>query len=208
MLAMGLGGSQYMNGILHSPDAGAVFSKSLMGIVKPCAMGDLIPRVTRDPGYEQYRLRAAYVEEGRLASRGGYYATLDHQPRLSGEQQSLFDGLVAQGAHPLLPAPLDAVLAAVRTTKIAGASKAFDTLLARGALVRVGDGVYRGAQIAQIRNRVETHLAATATRTAAQFRDLLGTSRKYAVPLLEWLDARGITVRDGDLRRLRKSTQR
>ena len=31
--------------------------------------------------------------------------------------------------------------------------------------------------------------------TAADFRDLLGTSRKYAVPLLEWLDARGITVR-------------
>ncbi len=40
--------------------------------------------------------------------------------------------------------------------------------------------------------------------TAAEFRDLIGTSRKYAVPLLEWLDARGVTLRNGDYRTLRK----
>jgi selenocysteine-specific elongation factor len=41
--------------------------------------------------------------------------------------------------------------------------------------------------------------------TAADFRDLLGTSRKYAVPLLEWLDGRGVTIRSGDYRTLRKT---
>jgi selenocysteine-specific elongation factor len=41
--------------------------------------------------------------------------------------------------------------------------------------------------------------------TAADFRDLLGTSRKYAVPLLEWLDARGVTIRIDDYRTLRKT---
>ena len=40
--------------------------------------------------------------------------------------------------------------------------------------------------------------------TAAEFRDMLGTSRKYAVPLLEWLDAHGVTIRNGDYRTLRK----
>ncbi|MGH9052540.1 MAG: selenocysteine-specific translation elongation factor [Acidimicrobiia bacterium] len=39
--------------------------------------------------------------------------------------------------------------------------------------------------------------------TVAEFRDALGLTRKYAVPLLEWLDAAGVTVREGDLRRLR-----
>jgi selenocysteine-specific elongation factor len=34
-------------------------------------------------------------------------------------------------------------------------------------------------------------------------RERLGISRKYLIPLLEWADARGITVRDGDGRRLR-----
>jgi selenocysteine-specific elongation factor len=40
--------------------------------------------------------------------------------------------------------------------------------------------------------------------TAAGFRDLIGTSRKYAVPLLEWFDAHGVTIRSGDYRTLRK----
>jgi selenocysteine-specific elongation factor len=40
--------------------------------------------------------------------------------------------------------------------------------------------------------------------TAAEFRDLLGTTRKYAVPLLEWLDAHAVTIRNGDYRTLRK----
>ncbi|MCI0552961.1 MAG: selenocysteine-specific translation elongation factor [Anaerolineae bacterium] len=40
--------------------------------------------------------------------------------------------------------------------------------------------------------------------TLAEVRDLLNTSRKYAQALLEHLDATGITIRDGDFRKLRK----
>ena len=36
----------------------------------------------------------------------------------------------------------------------------------------------------------------------AELRDLLGTTRKYAVPIGEYLDRIGLTVREGDLRRL------
>jgi len=36
--------------------------------------------------------------------------------------------------------------------------------------------------------------------TVAEIRDLLGTTRKYAVPLCEYLDRSGLTRRDGDLR--------
>jgi selenocysteine-specific elongation factor len=39
--------------------------------------------------------------------------------------------------------------------------------------------------------------------TAAELRDALGVSRKYAIPLLEYLDAQGFTKRVGDLRVLR-----
>jgi selenocysteine-specific elongation factor len=50
---------------------------------------------------------------------------------------------------------------------------------------------------------VEQFLRSNKQMTMAQFRDLIGTSRKYAVPLLEWFDARGITLRSGDYRMLR-----
>ena len=39
--------------------------------------------------------------------------------------------------------------------------------------------------------------------TVADFRDRLEVTRRQAVPLLEWLDRRGITRRRGDLRKLR-----
>ena len=38
--------------------------------------------------------------------------------------------------------------------------------------------------------------------TMAELRDLLGTTRKYAVPIGEYLDRIGLTRREGDLRRL------
>ncbi len=38
--------------------------------------------------------------------------------------------------------------------------------------------------------------------TPAAVRDRLGLSRKFAIPLLEWADAQGLTRRVGDARRL------
>ena len=40
--------------------------------------------------------------------------------------------------------------------------------------------------------------------TVAEFRDAFGVTRRHAVPLLEWLDREGWTVRRGDLRSLRE----
>jgi selenocysteine-specific elongation factor len=39
--------------------------------------------------------------------------------------------------------------------------------------------------------------------TAASFRDLIGSSRKYTIPLLEYFDREGLTIRIGDVRRLK-----
>jgi selenocysteine-specific elongation factor len=39
--------------------------------------------------------------------------------------------------------------------------------------------------------------------TVAETRDLLGTSRRYVLALLEHLDASGVTRREGDYRVLR-----
>jgi selenocysteine-specific elongation factor len=150
------------------------------------------------------RILSAYAEEGRIAQRAGYFALPDHTPKLSTEQQAFFEERVAiDPQSPFAPTPLAQVVAAVKQSRITGIAKAFDTLLAKGALVKVGDELYRGTQIAQIRARVEQFLRADKQMTMAQFRDLIGTSRKYAVPLLEWFDARGITVRSGDFRMLR-----
>lgn len=152
------------------------------------------------------RIMERFVSEGRLLHRSGYYCTVDHEPELTPEQRAFFDHLVPlDEEQPFLPIPFAGAAAAVKLAKLAGAVKAFDTLLARGALVKVGDDLYRGSQIADIRTQVETLLGERERMTPAEFRDLLGTSRKYAVPMLEWLDGHGVTIRNGDYRTLRRT---
>jgi selenocysteine-specific elongation factor len=47
-------------------------------------------------------------------------------------------------------------------------------------------------------------LEAEGTIESARFRDLLGTTRKYVIPILEHFDETGLTVREGNARRLKK----
>ena len=48
------------------------------------------------------------------------------------------------------------------------------------------------------------HLSQKGEVTPSSFRDLFGTSRKYTIPLLEYFDREGVTVRVGDVRRPKK----
>jgi selenocysteine-specific elongation factor len=53
--------------------------------------------------------------------------------------------------------------------------------------------------------RVLVELGREGDIVPAAVRDRLGISRKYLIPLLEWADGRGITVRVGDVRHLRNA---
>ncbi len=152
------------------------------------------------------RALASFVDAGQLAYRGGYYFTTDFAPRLSAEQRAFFDRAFTTGADGGdAPLGYDALRAQIRASAIVDLSLAFDTLLASGALAKVGDFIYRGAHIAVIRTTLEGALHRDGRLTVAEFRTLTGTSRKYAVPLLEFFDATGVTIRSGDYRVLRRS---
>jgi selenocysteine-specific elongation factor len=176
---------------------------------EPWAMGVTSIALSRALGVPEallVRVLEHFVEGGRLVNRGGYYAALGYRPSLTAEQRAFFDNLVpVDEDQPFLPTSFAGAVAAVKLAHLAGISKAFDTMLARGALVKVGGDLYRASQIDNVRARVEAHLSENGRMTAADFRDLLGTSRKYAVPLLEWLDRHGVTIRVDDYRTLRKT---
>ena len=71
-------------------------------------------------------------------------------------------------------------------------------LLRKGLLIRISD------DLAYLPTQLETlmrQLGGLPNRfTVAAFRDATGLTRKYAVPLLEWMDRRGATIRFGDER--------
>ena len=75
----------------------------------------------------------------------------------------------------------------------------------QGALARVSREFYfEAAALAQAQADLLNYLQAHESITVSAFRELIGTSRKYALPLLAYFDEQGLTVREGDVRRLRR----
>jgi selenocysteine-specific elongation factor len=76
---------------------------------------------------------------------------------------------------------------------------AIDAAARAGLVVRVApDLVFIPALIERAQAVVDA--AGNAGITVSAFRTALETSRKYALPILEWFDQRGVTRREGDLR--------
>jgi selenocysteine-specific elongation factor len=73
-----------------------------------------------------------------------------------------------------------------------------------GAVIRVTSDMYfLAGSIDQLRQTLTRYLSEKGEMTAASFRDLIGSSRKYTIPLLEFFDRDGLTIRIGDIRRLK-----
>lgn len=73
-----------------------------------------------------------------------------------------------------------------------------------GAIVRVATDLYFLRDcVDKVKGVLYKYLTSHSEITAATFRDLLGSSRKYTIALLEYFDREGMTVRIGDIRRLK-----
>ena len=86
--------------------------------------------------------------------------------------------------------------------------KMFYALLNLGRFVKISDGYFIHANtLAKTLNLLTNYLRENGIITVAEFRELTKTSRKYAVPFLEYCDGQSITVRVDNHRRLRKSAE-
>jgi selenocysteine-specific elongation factor len=141
---------------------------------------------------------------------------VDLVPAVVRKPLALRDGRVLSGAATLPPAVQQAVdairarlaaepFAAPEAGELTAAGLGPRELAAAvrdGQLVRIADGIYLAPGVAEVaRARLAGLLQPF---TLSQARQAWGTSRRVAVPLAEWLDARGVTVRQPDnTRRLR-----
>jgi selenocysteine-specific elongation factor len=72
------------------------------------------------------------------------------------------------------------------------------------AVVKVATELYfLAGAVDRVKDVLCRHLAENGEISAAAFRDLLGSSRKYTIALLEYFDRDGLTLRIGDVRRLK-----
>ncbi len=140
------------------------------------------------------RAAARLVDEDAITEDNGLVRAPDHRVELSDSQQTaIAQYLATLAAEPWSP-----------PTDQPPEPELLSHLQERGDVVKVNESVvFTAAAYEDMAGRIIEHLNANGSVTVADARTIFGTSRKYVLPLLEYLDQQRITRRVGDERVLR-----
>jgi selenocysteine-specific elongation factor len=139
------------------------------------------------------------ISKGLLKEAGPLVSLPSHAIRFSPQQQKAIDNLLLRFAEAPYSPP------SIKDCHAEVGEEIYSVLVDSGKLIPVNaEVVFSREGFESMVQEVRRLLAQYEKVTAAQVRDHLNTSRKYVLGLLEYLDQVGITVREGDLRKLKK----
>lgn len=175
------------------------------GISKEEIRSRIFPHGAGGDGRLFQKLLAELVNSGRLVQDKDLIRLSTHKISLGEKdasiRQQIEDLYRKSGLEP--PSKEDA-LAKVSADQKTG-SRIFDLLISEGILIRLKEDLYyHKTAIDKVKDMVTAFLKKNGEMAVNDFRDLTqGLSRKYMIPLLEYLDNQKITIRVGDKRKLR-----
>ena len=156
----------------------------------------------KDEGHETAdHVRQRLEREGKIEVEAGAVRLPGYRPILTGLRQEAAKAhrqkLVEAGEHGVTMAELAADIPGQLAQEVA------EFLVRQGAAVRIGgDRYYDSTTLTEVTTKTVAEIERLGQASPADLREALGLSRKYLIPLLEWLDSQGITARVGDARRL------
>jgi selenocysteine-specific elongation factor len=140
------------------------------------------------------------VADEKLVEKGPLILHPHHRIIFNASQQHKVDELMVRfSADPYSPPTIKEIITQI-------GDDIYAALLDLKLLIQVSPEVaFRNEDFNRMIEEIRQLLAAQGTISAGQVRDHFNTSRRYALALLEYLDMVGVTVREGDVRRLKKS---
>ncbi len=170
------------------------------GITKQRLRAELFPKMDeREFDIHLSRLSST----GRIALKGALVSDPKASVSIGEEDAALLDRierlLASAGFSPPEVSELQAELS-VDGKRMTGL---LEHLAAQGKAARISHEFYFDAKAVEEAKRILKERFAGREISVSEFRQLLGTSRKYALPLLNYFDAIGLTRRHGDARILR-----
>ncbi|MDZ7292201.1 MAG: selenocysteine-specific translation elongation factor [candidate division KSB1 bacterium] len=143
-----------------------------------------------------------YKAGGKIKEIDAHIALAEHEihlpPEQEGLRQKILEILYNQAYAPSSPAELAA--------KLSVSEKEIEAILSvlqiQKEIVRLEEGIFmHRRRLEQAKKKVVDYLRQNNEITVSQFKELVeNTSRKFAVPLLQYLDTMGITERRGEVR--------
>ena len=151
------------------------------------------------------RMLALFEQEGLITASGGKIALRGFTVEYSESDKRLLEQIQARmGAAEFTPPSIDEFYELYPKEK-AALKRVFDALLDTGSLAMVAPQmVFLAETVEKAWEMVEAFIRQNGQITVAQFRDMIGASRKYALPMLEYFDRQGRTRLVNDARVLDK----
>jgi selenocysteine-specific elongation factor len=142
----------------------------------------------------------AMRQTGQIRGTPAGYALKGHGPKLSQNEHKLLAKLVDDYRQCGLESPSVKEIQQQVTKNQSSVPQLISLAAANGDLVQITDQYFVHHEVNELCQQKLTQSFAEGGLTVSQIREILDTSRKYAVPYCEFLDRSGFTRRVGDRR--------
>ncbi len=142
------------------------------------------------------------VSTNRLARDGEYFRLADFSPQLSAKDSEKYHALEKRYREARFAPPTIKEILSEFELSANDFKELSKILREEGKLVFVDANLlFHSEAMAEIEILLKNYFQKKAEITVPEFKNLIGTTRKHAIPLLEYLDDRGVTQRAGDVRK-------
>ena len=154
------------------------------------------------PAFNQKQINAItqlWLDRQQLSTDKGMVCAYGFAPHISEKQQAALTALATAYDSALFTPPEWEDVCAAAGVRAENAAELLTHLLEQGILIKTGGYLFSGKAPAEAEARLKANPKEEGF-TAGDIRELLGSSRKYTLALLEYTDAHKLTRRVGDLR--------
>ncbi len=142
---------------------------------------------------------------GAIAQEEDIVFMADHKVTLGVDQEDLKDKILSAYRQGELTPPYFKEVCKNLGAPSQTAKEVLELLITDGRLIKVKEDLYYHAEhLDQLRDELVRYLMSNEEITTPQFKDMTGASRKYVIPLIEYFDSIHLTIRVGDIRKLRR----
>jgi len=129
----------------------------------------------------------------------------DHKVSLGTDQTDIKKKIIETYKKSGLTPPYFRELTKTFDVDAARANDVLMLLVDEGIIIKTKEDLYFHTNaVKDLQNKLVDFLTSNGEITTPQFKDMTGASRKFVIPLIEYFDSKKVTLRIGDIRKLRK----
>jgi selenocysteine-specific elongation factor len=145
------------------------------------------------------------IKEKEIAQEENIIRLASHAVSLGGKQADVKNKILKTYLNAGLEPPYFKELAKSLDADPKRSREVLMHLVNEGIMVKVKEDLFFHSEaINTLKKKLVEFLGAQGEITTPQFKEMTGVSRKYVIPLAEYFDSTNVTLRVGDVRKLRK----